>query len=292
MISGKSQIVRQRKIDSEKFVEHVINDEFSLDLSEELEQLNQSIANLTLKLNTEPDKYTEFDFSNRNYQYDIEPSSSSSASSPSTLLTEKSPKFSSPSKSPVSTMNFDTELPSTEKFFSKSDTLNSQPIKTLTSTNSIPLNHSLKSNRLANLMKLGQSNSFFSRSCPGEEICESLPESKTSQKNEYHNRIRNFLTFSSRLKSRKNDISPNSSSRASCNSVFSECSSSSINDKAHEKKAKIGSYEVDLEKLARELVLPSLEAPLTSFKPPLQSSKTLNMKTSNKQLKRSMTQNK
>lgn len=29
----------------------------------------------------------------------------------------------------------------------------------------------------------------------------------------------------------------------------------------------IGSYEVDFEKLARELVLPSLDAPLTSYKP-------------------------
>ncbi|RNA01793.1 hypothetical protein BpHYR1_021900 [Brachionus plicatilis] len=261
MISGKSQIVRQRKIDNDKIVEQAVNDDFSLDVSEELEQINESIAKLTLKLNTESEDYTEFDFSNRNYQYDLEPSSSSSASSPSTLLNaEKSPKsFSSFSKSPVSTMIFDPESQPTNKNYKekivKSSTLNSQPTNTLVSTNSVPLTTCIKSNRLTNFMRLGQTNSFFSRSCPGEEISESGPtESRIGQKSEYHNRIRNFLTFSSRSKSRKSETSPNASTRASANSVFSDCSSTSTNDKLNEKKTKIGSYEVDLEKLARELI--------------------------------------
>lgn len=301
MISGKSQIVRQRKIDNDKVVEQAANDDFSLDVSEELEQINKSIANLTLKLNAETNQYTEFDFSNSNYQFDLEPSSSSSASSPSTLLSaEKSPKSTSPSKSPIYQMNFDTEQESSDKRFKekfvKSSTLNTQPTTTLVSTHSVPLTHSLKSNRLANLMRLGQANSFFSRSCPGEEISDSLPsETRHVHKSEYQNRIKNFLTFSTRLRSRKSETSPNGSTRASANSVFSECSTTSVSDKPNEKKTKIGSYEVDLEQLARELVLPSIEAPLTSFKPPLQSSKTIDLEMSNnskKQLQRSMTQNK
>ena len=78
-------------------------------------------------------------------------------------------------------------------------------------------------------------------------------------------------------------------------------------------KKKIGTYDVDLEKLAKELILPTLNAPLTSFrkeeatnKPPLLSSKTIdtpgslastdsssNLKASSKtMIQRSLTNNK
>ncbi|CAF1013932.1 unnamed protein product [Brachionus calyciflorus] len=310
MIAGKSQIVRQKNIDSEKMLyENVpsLCDGIMTNTSDEFEQINESIAKLTLKLNSESDDYTEFNFNCTNIHFDLTPSSSSSASSPSNLLnTDKSPRSltccSSPSKS---SSNFSKFEPSQsprhgkkEKFV-KSSTLNSHHQNTapLLSTNSVPLN--IKANRLASFIRLDKASSFFSRSCPGEELTETTSETKN--KNEYHQKFKNFLTFSSRIKSKKQDSSPNGSAHTSINSVFSDSITSSMNLETSEnrfvdnKKGKIGSFEVDLEKLAKELVLPSVNAPLTSFKPPLQTSRTIDSespKQTKKQFVRSLTQNK
>ena len=316
MISGKTQIMRQKNIDPEKMlIESPLRDETVTDASEELEQINQSIAKLTLKLNSESDDFTQFNFSHTSIHFDLTPSSSSSASSPSNLLnSERSPKSitsnSSPSKSASTNLTFDAhthnspkQKKSKEKFV-KSSTLNSQQqnIKPLQSTNSVPLTHTLKTNRLVNFMRLGQASSFFSRSCPGDDLTESASSVESrSHKSENHQKLKNFLTFTSKMRSKKHDPSPNGSAHESANSVFSDSlnvnssSSSSSSEKSSDRKSKIGSYEVDLEKLARELILPSVNAPLTSFKPPLQSSKTIDSEipyNSKKPMLRSLTQNK
>lgn len=109
---------------------------------------------------------------------------------------------------------------------------------------------------------------------------------------------KNFLSFASKSKLKKatheSTNASNTSSTTSVNSVFtnnyiddlntSQLLSSSPNQHHIDKHSPsmIGSYQVDFEKLARELILPSLDAPLTSFKTnnlttkhPLQTSKTI-----------------
>ena len=115
-----------------------------------------------------------------------------------------------------------------------------------------------------------------------------------------------------------------SSSMATGIEIDTPCSSSSYLDASFGQKSpgggggkspnisKIGSYEIDLEQLAKELILPSLNAPLTSFKSPnelaappnagqqqqkatMHMSKTLETSTpgaTKKILARSLTQNK
>lgn len=334
MISGKNQIVRQKNVidnnhKPERLTLSISNDcnqkdtnELNADVTDELEYINQSLAKLTYKLNTEEDEFDRFTFNTSTINtFDLTPSSSSSSSSPSNLLNTSNNDKSSKTHSQTSPSNKNLLTSNLREKFTKSKT---NPNKQLISTNSVPAVTQPKQRRFANLMKLSQAGSFFSRSCPGDEITQNEIEdthppttSASKSENSAHKAIgRAFMIFTTKNKFKKssNEINSSSSPLTSSNtSVNSDilCRSSSphglrTNSNSSSTYATIGSYQVDLEKLARELILPSMDAPLTSFnnnsppatrKPPLQSSKTIDqsdkpVNSSRKNLIRSLTQNK
>lgn len=173
------------------------------------------------------------------------------------------------------------------------------PKKPLLSNNSMPTtdpkminshNNMLSnfSNRLSN-----QNGSFFSRSCQGEELaykkdvensnCKSGNSSNNSSNiNLNTTKLRSFLAFARSGQKPRNNTSLSVDDNDSVNS-------SSMSSPTYSKQNSIGSYDVDFEKLARELILPSLNEPLTSFKtdqckneathtkPVLQSCKTIDI---------------
>jgi len=187
-------------------------------------------------------------------------------------------------------------------------------------------------------IEAGQNSSFFSRSCPGErslEICDdSLSKMKSNIKtNSLKQELppqslksigRSLLAFAT-LKNNKNK--KYSYSNGSSGSFNNNSNWSSVNTEANEddtndfqvsltpssqttnKIAKIGTYEVDLEKFALEMTQPTIDTPLTSFslrptnlstnpnlqattKPVLLSSKTIDQESSSnkKTLMRSLTE--
>lgn len=249
--------------------------------------------------------------------------------------------------------------------------------KLCTTTKSVPIGQQQpKQRRIFDLMRLSQqAGSFFSRSCPGEEMAQfvetpSAPSANTtgsangSTSEIVENKLNDHSTSQQKFSTRtflafartgKNGKKPqqqlsapldgssasNSSSPSNSSSALSDhhnhnhhhfnhhktnnnSSPKYGNSKSNSTMSMIGSYEVDLEKLARELVLPSMDAPLTSFKtnsnsslspdmslsranqlhpsnsslakPPLQTSKTLENSSTDKPVRkmftRSLTQNK
>lgn len=91
--------------------------------------------------------------------------------------------------------------------------------------------------------------------------------------------MKSFLAFGrTGLKSPIKSFSKNSSNSVSVDE--NDSNNSSLSSPIFSKQSSLSSYDVDLEKLARELILPSLDEPLTSFrdansKPVLQTCKTV-----------------
>lgn len=190
MISGKSQIVRQKNIDSNSnlaesrsrdYLLSEFREEVITDVSVELEQINQSIAKLTYKLTAEECEYDRFNFNTSNLNLDLTLSSSSSSSSPSNLLNtsscERSPRALSSTLSTVTSSTESSPFNSTSACNLSSNkkekqSKQSSSNKQLVSTNSVPITQP-KQRRLANLMRLSQASSFFLAVVP-EKRCLSL----------------------------------------------------------------------------------------------------------------------
>jgi hypothetical protein len=186
-------------------------------------------------------------------------------------------------------------------------TTSSSNNKKLISTNSesLMIQHPSKSRR--GLMRSNQGNSFFSRSCPGEELASyGLEEEDLNDLNNENNTANNstnnntttlnpplnnqnnskdkksksgdfikasrqtmlaksFIQFTTKVvrsKKRSDATSSVTSSTASMNSAHDDPFNTSRSNNVN----RIGNFEVDFDKLARELALPSLNKPLTSFK--------------------------
>lgn len=151
------------------------------------------------------------------------------------------------------------------------------------------------SNRLSN-----QASSFFSRSCQGEELTNGLVSKavkvndtenvknsiKTGNSSSHINinsiKMKSFLAFT-RIGLNKTPSPTKSFSKGPSVSLQTSVdeneslNSSNLSSPLYSKQNSLSSYDVDYEKLARELVLPSLNQPLTSFKNANQEeSKTIN----------------
>ena len=209
--------------------------------------------------------------------------------------------------------------------------------KKLLSTHSNPA-VPVKINSQYQSIEASQNSSFFSRSCPGESLLENcddnLSKIKTniktnSLKQELPSQSlksigRSFLAFATLKNNKNKKYSDSNGSSGSFNntsnwsSLNTETNDEYTNDfqgslplsSSNNKTAKIGSYEVDLEKFAREMSQPTMNTPLTSFsllqadnhylspssnktnKPMLLSSKTIDQEPSStkKTITRSFTQ--
>ena len=211
------------------------------------------------------------------------------------------------------------------------------PDKPLVSNHSVPTAGDHKQSRLAYFSNRLSNSSFFSRSCQGEELSAvaaassshqtasssklspqvsddkgDCTKSNSSSANTSSSSINNvsrsagkgFLAFArappSKQAAKKMTDSAGSLGFTSVSVDENDSVMSSSFSSTNSKQNSIGSYEVDFEKLARELILPSLNEPLTSFKPSgqlgkpiLLSSKTIDEHTSlpkNKTMLRSFTQ--
>lgn len=191
----------------------------------------------------------------------------------------------------------------------------------------VPVN---KNARSANFIEVNNTGSFFSRSCPGEEMLVDSMNATSDDKSKMNinmkaNSLReetsqqslksigkSLLAFAT-LKHSKNkkftdSNGSNNSNWSSINneiddSIDSQGSLSSASNENNKKTTKIGAFDIDIEKLARELSRPTFQ-PLTSYtlspnsaisnKHVLQTSKTMDEDSSSnkKTLMRSNTQNK
>lgn len=209
--------------------------------------------------------------------------------------------------------------------------------KLLATTLSNPVVPANKLSRSANLEDVsgGGSGSFFSRSCPGDELTgendtlndkiskinmnmktNSLREEMPSQSLKSigksilafatlkHTRHKKYADSNGSLQTNNSNSNWSSLNNEADEAIGSQASSlsSTSNESTRKTHTKIGLYDVDLEKIARELSKPSVDTPLTSFtlspnpKPVLQSSKTVDedssLSNNKKPLLRSLTQNK
>lgn len=392
--SGKSQITRQKKIEMINSLSEASSMESKLEnLSLPNEKCSDESNQKQDKIPTNEDSFNndKFFLFSPNMHYESAQSSSSSSSSPLALQSNTNNEdknklainnFDIPTSSPSSTST--SSNTSTNSNISSTSNSNSSASASLNilnnkhdskeklsklkeskyTNNSLP-SHPKPARRLGNIMKLShQAGSFFSRSCPGEEMSQfnqhtnntsnksnedenrkevknennniqylssnSMPKSPKPGRNRDETGNHRFLGksflalsifaragYSSKMKKNSESdsstfTSPSTSASSSMMAVTDNepsnkdlsvlLGSSACSNQDRGRLNKIGSYEVDIEKLARELVLPSLEAPLTSYKPvstntlkpPLLSSKTVDSPrmTSKKMILRSLTQNK
>jgi hypothetical protein len=177
--------------------------------------------------------------------------------------------------------------------------------KKLISTNSESLMTQHQSKLRRGMMRSNQGTSFFSRSCPGEELTAyGLEEEDLNDLNNENNNInssnnnpttlnsplnnqntkekksksgdfikasrqtmlaKSFIQFTTKVVRSKKRSDATSSVTSSNASMYST-QDDPFNTSRPNNVNRIGNYEIDFDKLAKELALPSLNKPLTSFK--------------------------
>ena len=114
-----------------------------------------------------------------------------------------------------------------------------------------------------------QTNSFFSKSCPVEELSDpngklAEDQKQSKESNEKQKTLNKIFSFANTHKLLK------STSKKSFDTCYDSATSNDkktfSNSTGTDSVFSISNFEIDIEKLTRELAMPSIDKPLTSFK--------------------------